>query len=332
MTLSKYNEVMDNIKVTDEMRRRILLNIEKEVAGEDNSDNRLDIENKSDSYNTNDNFGNDNSRGNITDFNSGKKNSNNVVKFIRMYGSRVAIFALIVAGSVGVIKTVGLHSTQSSEMAATATQEEAVDSAYMEEATESAEATEDYAAATEAAEDSYKEVTESAALDAEDLGPMNEALNPVAGASKSENGIIKSNKGDNSEKALEDSKSEKMALASAKDLSKAIGFEIDDIKSLKDKAKDTEYLSYENGGEIRYKLSDDQISYFASEDESFINERAEDITSLTDGKLIEAGEKSVLIYGEDDAYKVAYWEEDDIWYSIVSDKGMTEDEIVNLIK
>ena len=34
MTLSKYNEVMENLVITDEMRARILENVEKEVAAD----------------------------------------------------------------------------------------------------------------------------------------------------------------------------------------------------------------------------------------------------------------------------------------------------------
>ena len=36
MTLSKYNEIMDKIEVTEEMRQRVLKNVEKECANTDN--------------------------------------------------------------------------------------------------------------------------------------------------------------------------------------------------------------------------------------------------------------------------------------------------------
>ena len=311
MTLSKYNEVMDNIKVTDEMRQRILLNIEKEMGSAGNSGNSL------------------NNQTNISDFSSlKKKKDNNVVFFIKKYGSMVAIFALIVAGSYGVIRTVGLNGSKG-EMAATSSQEMAAeDSIYEEEAVNSADLTE----ATEESAydmDMAEGVFESASETAQDIPDVTESAEPALAA-----------KDDKEKDSLKDDAaslsnaigSPEGVLTSAKELSKELGFTIKDIDSLKDKAVSTEYCLHDAGGEIIYITSDDKISYCASSKGSFVGGRDVDITSFAKSTTIEAGDKRALAYGDGDVFKLAYWEEDGIWYSIISDKGMTEDEMTSIIK
>ena len=44
MTLSKYNDLMENIVVTEEMKSRILQNIEKELEGTDNGDKKANTD------------------------------------------------------------------------------------------------------------------------------------------------------------------------------------------------------------------------------------------------------------------------------------------------
>lgn len=122
MTLSKYNEVMDNLVITDEMKKRLLENIEKEVAADNNDEGGP--ENETDSFQT----------VNISDYDKKKKGSSGkIVKFISRYGSKAAVFALIALGSVGVIRLVGLNGEKSYESASTA------DNSYASDAEESSQ-------------------------------------------------------------------------------------------------------------------------------------------------------------------------------------------------
>lgn len=107
--MSKYNEVMDNLVITDEMKKRLLENIEKEVAADNNDEGGP--ENETYSYQT----------VNISDYDKKKNGSSGkIVKFISRYGSKAAVFALIALGSVGVIRLVGLNGEKSYESASTA--------------------------------------------------------------------------------------------------------------------------------------------------------------------------------------------------------------------
>ena len=331
MTLNKYNEVMENVKVSDEMRQRILQNIEKEVGSTENAaDNNV-------------------SGNNISEFKSEKKTKgNNIVRFVKQYGSMVAIFAILVLGTYGVIRTVGLNGSKG-EMAATSSEQAAADTAYMEEATESAEATEEAYA-----EESYAEATESAAMDEEasatyDDFDMADAMpEPGAiGAGKSDEESVKNdnsigsfeNKTIDSDSSKESGEEKTTAengltgsrLASSEELSKKLGFEIDDIESLKNKAVSTDYYLYDDGGEIKYITADDEISYCASSKGSFVGGRDVDLTDFSTSKTLESGEIRALAYGNDDVFELAYWEENGIWYSIISDKGMSEEEMLEII-
>ncbi|WP_026516339.1 hypothetical protein [Butyrivibrio sp. MC2021] len=114
--MSKYNEVMDKVKVTDDMRKRILQNIE-------NADTS-----------------------NVTSFEVvKKKKENKIVPFIRRYGALAAMFAVVLVGAYAVFGTVGRHEMGSSapagsyEMAETATMtESATEEAMIDAAPEAA--------------------------------------------------------------------------------------------------------------------------------------------------------------------------------------------------
>ncbi len=280
--MSKYNEVMENVRVTDEMRQRILTNIAKEVS----------VTNESQ----------------VTQFENYKKSKENkVVRFITRYGSMVAIFALVVAGSYAVIRTVGLNGSKG-EMAAT-TAEEATDYAYVEEATETAEATE--------STDGFAEIEESAAED--------DAVSVMPDTS------FFAGKSENSGDSVPESETNGIMceeVASADELSEKLGFEFKDSETLKDKAISSSYYIYDDGGEILYITSDDTISYFASSKGSFIGERNVDITAFSENKTVD----EVELYGDDGLYKLACWKNSGISYSIVSKKGIPEEELLTIIE
>ncbi len=97
--MNKYNKVMDKITVSEDARRRILRNIEKEMS----------------------------QTGEITDIKGDRrKNSRRgIIRFITFYGSRAAVFMIIAVGAFAVVKTVGLKSTQETSAPETAMFEEA---------------------------------------------------------------------------------------------------------------------------------------------------------------------------------------------------------------
>ncbi|SDB02057.1 hypothetical protein SAMN02910263_00012 [Butyrivibrio sp. INlla16] len=301
MTLSKYNEVMESVKITNEMRDRILSNVDEKLRVGD---------------------------ANITEFDSTrkKKSGNNVIKFVKRYGSMAAVFALLILGTYGVIRTVGLGGSKS-ETATTAPAEYETDSAAetMEEATSEAM---DYAEVTE-------EATEDAALPESADSVMTPSISAAEGAkgSESENAIdfTGSAKEDSASEEAESQAITKDEFSSASELSQALGFDITDIESLKNEATEVQYFKYDEGGEILYKTDNNSISYFASEIGLFTGSEELDVSSFENKKLMEFDSYRVIACGDDTTYKFAYWEKDGIMYSLVSDKGMTEEEIQTYI-
>ena len=315
--MSKYNEVMENVKVTDEMRKRILLNIEKEE------------------------------KNNISEFapeKSGKTSGNNIVSFIRRYGSIAAIFALLVVGTYGVIRTVGLGGA--SETATSVSEAPAAEGSFLHNAidnarknnkaetdeamTEEATAVDEYDMIEEAATESAEmeaATTESACEDmeeAEEESAYEETALPETSAGSTDNSVA--SKGNAISK-----ESGGTSIGSAKELSEKLSLEFEEITSLKDKAITTSYYLYDEGGAIVYETSDDEISYCISTQKDFYGKGEAYSASYSDSKTVEALDKDVKLYGENNVYWLANWEENGIWYSIVSDKGLSEDEMIELI-
>ena len=140
--MSKYNEVMDKVKVTDDMKKRILQNIENAESS------------------------------NVTSFEEvKKKRENKIVPIIQRYGAVAAMFAVVLVGAYAVFGNVAKHEMGSS--APSSSYEMADSTAMTESATESAMET---AATEEAIDAEEEEALESPAILAnEDNGAMYEA-------------------------------------------------------------------------------------------------------------------------------------------------------------
>jgi len=141
--LNKYQRVMEHVKVDDEMRKRILQNLEKELeSGEDKARDQVVESSK------------------VVPF---KKRLGDGIK---RYGGMVAMLAILLVGTAAVIRiTGGVSNTSAPSMSDSAM--EAPAAAPAEEAAEAPAATESaYEEAAEApveeAEDAYYESTETA--------------------------------------------------------------------------------------------------------------------------------------------------------------------------
>ncbi|WP_051208799.1 CapA family protein [Butyrivibrio sp. WCD3002] len=183
--MSKYNEIMENIEVSEEMKNRILKNIEAQAKAadqgpifKDSSESEPDVEDK--------NFDNKKKE---------KPGSAEIIKFVTSFATKAAVFALVAAGAYGVIRTVGLKNSSTMESAtyeeaATATEEayETEASAWTEEATyetDDAEMEEGAAYETEATKDS----SEDKADNNDEASYAIEEAEEGTAAATSENGI-----------------------------------------------------------------------------------------------------------------------------------------------
>ncbi len=314
--MSKYNEVMKKVVVTDEMRSRILENIDKELKEGSVETTATDENDK------------------ITDISSAKKNRenvNNIVSFIVKYGSRVAVFALVLLGAFSVIRFVGMNNHSNMESAtsfseeATMTAEESYDST--DEAFEmEAEATED----TNMTE-SYGESVAAPAADMEEFAEaessdylIEEASEDMA-ASEPSMGLDTDR-----EKAISTQKNELTAdLGSVKkaEFVSAIGFDFTEPAGLVKAAEEINYYPGQDGGEIRYVTKDDILYFYISLNPSFTDEYILSEAVFASTYSCTRGDKAVTMYGNDNVYNVATWNADNICYAIVSDKGMTEENI-----
>ncbi len=314
--MSKYNEVMKKVVVTDEMRSRILENIDKELKEGSVETTATDENDK------------------ITDISSAKKNRenvNNIVSFIVKYGSRVAVFALVLLGAFSVIRFVGMnnHSTMESATSyseeATMTAEESYDSTdealEMEtEATDSMNMTESYGESVAAPAADMEEYVES-----ESSEYMAEEANEDMAAPEPGFGI-----GADRNKAVNSQKSELTAdLDSIQrdEFASAIGFDFAEPAGLVKAAEEISYYPGQDGGEIRYVTKDGILYYYVSLNPAFTDEYILTESVYATTYVCDIGDKTVTMYGNDDGYNVATWNTDNVCYVIVSDKGMTEDDI-----
>jgi poly-gamma-glutamate capsule biosynthesis protein CapA/YwtB (metallophosphatase superfamily) len=212
---------MENIQVSEEMKNRILKNIEAQAEAadqgpifKDSSESEPDTENK-----------------NSDSQKKEKPGKAEIIRFVTSFATKAAVFALVAAGAYGVIRTVGLKNSSTMESAtyqeaATATEEaiETEDSAWAEEATyetEDSEWSEGAAYETEATEDSSEAYEPSydisdaevdsamtgEAMDADKKSPLDSVKNLFDSEDKADNN-------DEASYAIEEAEEETAAAAS----------------------------------------------------------------------------------------------------------------------
>ena len=324
MTLNKYNEIMENVKVTEDMRKRILDNVEKEASL--SSD-------KADSVPNN------------------KKSGTKIVHF-RQYGKIAAALALLVAGfgiSSLVLDRFGVKNMETSAPASDSAME------YAMEATESAEAPEVYEEMDSAESTGMYNDTNIKTESIEGEAVLESADNSKAEsisdyAEESEAATEEPMEEAAAEFAAEDSasgsdsrKSDKDALTvdairevteytSAKELSSESGIEIADISSLKDASDESIYTYYYNLDmvEIMYLIDGDKITYRKSPSQTG--------TMLTGNykkyDLIETINNNDITYtleGKDGLYFQATWTKEDANYSLYSEAGKSLNDFEKLL-
>ncbi len=342
--MSKYNDVMKKVVVTDEMRSRILENIDKELR-----------EGAEETTATNENE-------KITDISSVKKNDetgNKIVRFIVRYGSRVAVFALILVGAYSVLRFAGMsnHSTMES---ATSVADEAAMSA--EESYDSTgDAMEMETEATAYANEAYEMEAETAdsisgayEIEAEEADRMDEAESYAGTSDAAVADMDEYAESDNSGYELEEANEDIAAEESVKGMDaernkateaqkneltanigavsrsefvSVMGFDFSEPEALVREAEEITYYPGPDGGEIRYATKDEIIYYYVSLNASFTDEKILSESVFATTNIINVGDRTITLYGNDDIYNVATWNTDNICYAIVSDKGMTEENI-----
>ena len=197
------------------------------------------------------------------------------------------------------------------------------------EETEAAETTAEETEATEATEAAEATESPEAFAQIEENAAEDDAVSVMPDTS------FFAGKSEKSEDSLQESETNDIIyeeVASADELTEKLGFEFEECEALKEKAISSSYYIYDDGGEILYITSDDTVSYFASAKGIFTGERNVDITAFSENKTVSFGEYEVKLYGDDGVYKLACWENSGIGYSIVSKKGMTEEELQEIIE
>ena len=117
---------------------------------------------------------------------------------------------------------------------------------------------------------------------------------------------------------------------SVDELSKTVGFEVCEIRTLPFIAEEITYTSFMNQlAEIEYSNQDHTLVFrmaVGSEDISG------DYTVYTNITRCIVDNRSVTIKGEDDKYNLAIWESDGFSYSIQSIGGVSEKEMLELVQ
>lgn len=118
-------------------------------------------------------------------------------------------------------------------------------------------------------------------------------------------------------------------VSSAKELSKNVGFEVEDIQSLVEVANETHYRIYgDEMAEITYTIGSESISFrksIGSEDNSG-DYNAYDIV-----EVIDVNGYGVTLKGEEEIYYLAVWTDEEYAYSIHSTDGLSKDQFQEYI-
>lgn len=118
--------------------------------------------------------------------------------------------------------------------------------------------------------------------------------------------------------------------ASAQELSDKAGFEIKDIASLAEQAKQTQYECYEGGlGQIQYELEWQSIIYRKS---IGTDDNSGDYNAYDSIKEISVHSQNITIKGNGETYCLATWTDGEFSYSLSFSVSISEEEIKGLIQ
>lgn len=120
-----------------------------------------------------------------------------------------------------------------------------------------------------------------------------------------------------------------MEASSADELSQNVGFDIEDIRSLKDSANEVYYTSYDNEmAEITYYFGEQSISYRKSVG---TEDNSGDYTQYSAVKNVRVSNYEVSIKGNEDLLHVAIWNDGEYAFSICTFEGISEQKMLRII-
>ncbi len=358
MTLSKYNEVMDNLVVTEDMRKRLLANVEKEMAGSESSGKNVDSEtivnlNGNKRETAGEDKKADSSEKKMADSNApiDKRSGKRKIMEFRRYAGIAAAFCVLIVGAYAVTKA-GIVDNKNI-MSATSSFD-AAETAMAPEA--------EYATETAAAEEAYEDVEEAAS---ETVGVMtagpdiqeDEALTAGENAMKEADAITPQmavteaeQSGKTSNASLAASKfsifeifgkngGEKSAeikkYASLSALSKAAMTEFKEIEYFDSFSSDKEYHLYDGKVALIYydvAGNDVVVKEMSTKNGAAIPSKISGITSeMGSTSSVSVGDVVVTLKGIDDTYSVATWTQNGLVYELESSELLTYEDMVELM-
>ena len=312
MTLSKYNEVMDNIQVSEDMRNRILANIEKEMKNAGNAADKsgTDVADVA----------------NSAEKDSQKEKLSKIVEF-RRYAGIAAAFAVCVVGAYALSKVVRFGG--SSESATMMVEEASV--ARPDMAYDTAEAT-DMAEESAYEEAAYEEISPDAVET--EAAIMSETM--TAGAKEESDSVGKA--------------SNSMALAKYKEyasldkLSKDAGTSFKEIEYLDSFSSGKDYYLYDgNVAVISYDVEGNTV--IVREMDAKLGDTIPTNVGVSTADLvtdsIKVGDVNVDLFGDEEAsnaalgtqlFYIAQWTKDGLVYQLESSEALTYEDMKELME
>ena len=359
--MSKYNEVMDNLVVTEEMRKRLLANVEKEMSQAEASEKMPETSDSKVSPDGNevDDKKPESSQAETTGDDKASKNGSRRARIIefRRYAGIAAAFCVLVVGAYAVSRVVPFGN--SSNMSATSSYDAAeAPMAYEAEyATETAATEEAYEEIEEAADEyvglmtAGPEITEDAASDAEAFGAEENAM--VDSAAPSAQVAIKEAEatGKTSNASMANSKfsifkifgkngGEKSTqikeYASLQKLSTAALTEFKEIDYFDSFSSDKEYHLYDGKVALIYydvAGNDVVVKEMSTKKGASIPYEVSGVTAdMGSTSSVSVGDVSVTLKGCDDTYSIATWTQNGLVYELESSELLTYEDMKELME
>ena len=333
MTLSKYNEVMENLVVTEDMRKRLLSNVEKEMAG-----NGLDVKEATDKKSESD-------KAETIDDKPSEKNSGKrkIIEF-RRYAGVAAAFCVLAVGAYAVIK-VGVFDNKNS-MSATSSYD-AAETAMAPEAEYVTETAATEAAAEEEAIE-YAAGTTEEALD----GLANDSVGVLKESAEEQVGLMTAGpKLTEEDASLANSKfsifeifgkngGEKSAqikeYASLSKLSKAAMTDFKEIEYFDSFSSAKEYHLYDGKVALIYydvAGNDVVVKEMSTKKGTTIPSKISGVTAdMGSTSSVTVGDVTVTLKGFDDTYSIATWTVNGLVYELESSELLTYDDMKELME
>ena len=301
--MSKYNEVMEKVKVSKDMRDRILSGVEKEL--------KQDAKSIAPVTETTD-----------------KKHFSKIVE-LRRYAGIAAAFVILFVGAAAVLKIRSLDMTTSAEMM--------VEEASMVNHDTHKEVTSGAAPAmaeTDAAEPTDAEATtEAEAIEAEtpilsqDSTYTKGEKNDAATATYDETHALTNGKA---------ASIERKEFSSLLKLNAETGVTFKEIQYLDSFSSSKDYYLYDGKiGVINYDVEGNTVTVRQMSTEfgkSIPDKYIESVIERQNSKAITAGGKSVTISGKDDLYTVAEWSDDELVFQLESTDALTLQDMKELME